>query len=78
MSRFPHCDIHKKMLAYNSTFDCYFCRKCNEWKEPKCSDPECWFCPYRPDKPFPGIAFDLALENVLSKRERMLKNLADR
>lgn len=37
---------------YYKRWDAYFCPECNEWKEKKCSDLECWFCPHRPDRPF--------------------------
>ena len=28
-----------------------FCRTCDEWIDPKCSDPHCRFCTKRPEKP---------------------------
>ncbi|MEC1177517.1 hypothetical protein P9B03_03390 [Metasolibacillus meyeri] len=34
-------------------YDAYFCATCNKWLEEKCSDPDCYYCPQRPDKPIP-------------------------
>jgi hypothetical protein len=45
------CDKCRKSLKYNEKFDCYYCPKCNEWLEKKCSDKACCFCSKRPDKP---------------------------
>ena len=78
MSKLRRCVIHKIRLAYNSEFDCYYCSKCNDWKEPKCSDLECHFCTKRPEKPLSDEKFAANLEKVLKKRENMLRNLADR
>ncbi|MGG0658104.1 hypothetical protein [Rummeliibacillus pycnus] len=40
-------------LVYNEDFDAYFCPKCNLWTESQCSDPDCEYCPNRPEKPLP-------------------------
>ncbi|WP_397539108.1 hypothetical protein [Rummeliibacillus pycnus] len=40
-------------LVYNEDFDAYFCPKCNYWNEAQCSDPDCEYCPNRPEKPLP-------------------------
>ncbi|TRZ39822.1 hypothetical protein CEQ21_02430 [Niallia circulans] len=45
-----NCKFH---LVYYEEFDAYFCPYCNVWKEGKCSDPECCYCPKRPDTPLP-------------------------
>lgn len=45
------CAACKANLIYYDAFDTYFCPKCNEWTEPKCSDPSCTYCPNRPDTP---------------------------
>lgn len=42
------CD---KDLSYSEEFDAYFCPRCKEWAETKCSDPECEFCSKRPPYP---------------------------
>lgn len=34
-------------------YDAYFCAYCNKWLEEKCTDPNCRYCPQRPDKPIP-------------------------
>lgn len=47
------CSKCKFTLVYYEDFDAYFCPKCNEWKEAKCSDPTCSYCTNRPDKPLP-------------------------
>lgn len=44
------CGSH---IVYYDDFDTYFCALCNEWKEEKCDDPTCLFCPVRPEKPLP-------------------------
>jgi hypothetical protein len=38
-------------LDYNERFDCYYCSKCNEWKEKACSDEKCFYCKDRPERP---------------------------
>lgn len=42
----PHGDVR-----YNCDYDCYYSVSQDRWVEEKCSDPECVFCPGRPDKP---------------------------
>lgn len=41
------------ILVYYEDFDAYFCAQCNNWTESKCSDPDCTYCPNRPEKPLP-------------------------
>jgi hypothetical protein len=36
---------------YFDKYDAYFCPKCNLWLENKCGDPDCYYCPKRPDRP---------------------------
>jgi hypothetical protein len=36
---------------YSEKYDAYFCSKCNSWLEKKCSDPNCYYCPNRPERP---------------------------
>ncbi len=38
-------------IVYHMRYDAACCPTCNEWREEKCSDPECMFCPGRPDLP---------------------------
>lgn len=46
-----NCDKCNKKISYNSNFDSYYCRYCNEWKECICSDIGCLLCKYRPPTP---------------------------
>jgi hypothetical protein len=48
------CSNCKFNLVYYEDFDAYFCSKCNYWTESKCSDPDCNYCPQRPEKPLPN------------------------
>jgi hypothetical protein len=36
---------------YSELYDAYYCPECNIWLESKCDDPECDYCPKRPDQP---------------------------
>ncbi len=38
-------------VKYNNRYDAYYCELCNQWLEVKCNDPECEYCPERPNKP---------------------------
>ena len=46
-----HCKRCEALLAYYEFYDAFFCPRCNDWTEKKCSDPRCDFCPDRPDQP---------------------------
>lgn len=46
-----HCNMCKSHLVFYDDFDAYFCPKCNNWMESKCTDSECEFCSSRPDRP---------------------------
>ncbi|SES44419.1 hypothetical protein [Psychrobacillus sp. OK032] len=46
-----YCPKCKFNFVYYDDFDTYFCPKCNSWIESKCSDPNCKYCPNRPEKP---------------------------
>lgn len=48
------CSTCKSNLVYYEEFDAYFCPKCNNWTESKCSDPNCKYCPNRPLNPLPN------------------------
>lgn len=45
------CEKCKEEQKYSQKYDAYYCEKCNEWQERKCSDPSCEFCVNRPEKP---------------------------
>lgn len=45
------CDTCGEQNLYYRRWDAQFCPACNTWKEKKCDDPECWFCPGRPEHP---------------------------
>ena len=37
-------------IQYNENYDSYYCGICGEWLEKVCDDPDCTFCPGRPEK----------------------------
>ena len=39
-----------RQIIYDADYDVYFCPKCGEFLEPKCSDLTCSFCANRPDR----------------------------
>ena len=45
-----YCDCNSKK-KFSDQYDAYYCASCNEWMESKCDDPECEYCPNRPEKP---------------------------
>lgn len=51
IEREKYCSTCKFNLVYYDDFDTYFCPKCNNWIESKCSDPNCKYCPNRTEKP---------------------------
>jgi hypothetical protein len=38
-------------VEYNQEYDAYYNSVNDEWIEDKCSDPDCFYCPSRPEKP---------------------------
>jgi hypothetical protein len=44
------CNVCGEELHYCSYHDSLYCAHCDEWKEPKCSDPDCEFCKDREAK----------------------------
>ena len=38
-------------LDYSERWDAYYCKHCNIWSEKICTDPNCFFCDERPDRP---------------------------
>ena len=45
------CSKCGTLVSYNEQFDTYYCKKCNVWLEPACSDKNCEYCSKRPKKP---------------------------
>lgn len=45
------CSHCKNNLSYSERWDAYFCEPCNDWNEKTCSDPDCFFCVNRPQRP---------------------------
>lgn len=39
------------ILVYHERYDGIFCPQCNAWISNRCSDPDCSYCPYMPDRP---------------------------
>lgn len=54
MKRMPSWRYHNcgQLTDYNVQYDAYYCTKCNNWTERKCSDSDCGYCTKRPMKPF--------------------------
>ena len=50
------CDNCKAPAIYHDKFDAYLCVYCNVWLEKKCGDPNCEYCPTRPESPLPDEA----------------------
>lgn len=49
VSTCPQCE---EGARYSMQFDCYYCRACNAWTEPICSDEDCEYCSDRPELPY--------------------------
>ena len=49
--RIPKCETCGTIGERNERYDAYACLTCNVWLEERCDDPECGYCPVRPDKP---------------------------
>ena len=49
------CTECKGPLLYFEEYDAVCCPRCNTWRDPKCSDANCSFCPRRPEKPDMGL-----------------------
>jgi hypothetical protein len=45
------CSTCSSERQYSEKYDAHFCELCNKWLEDKCSDPGCFFCAERPEKP---------------------------
>lgn len=54
------------MRKYCGIHDVYFCEACDVWLEKVCSDPDCEFCPTRPQRPS-GCQHDSSL-HVASRK----------
>ena len=44
------CQCGSGKFDYNEKYDEYYCKDCLSWLYPKCPDPNCYYCPGRPDK----------------------------
>lgn len=42
---------HAERIAYDETFDAFYCPDCDIWLEPLCDDPTCGFCTKIPLRP---------------------------
>lgn len=40
-----------RFIKYHEGYDAYYCGICDTWLEKACSDPECCYCPDRPERP---------------------------
>lgn len=47
----PKCEKCLATGFYDSMYDAYYCKACDEWLEKACSDHNCYFCNKRPDHP---------------------------
>lgn len=56
------CENCGTIKSYIEGRDSYICVKCNEWKESQCTDPECYFCVGRKEKPFNVEEHELILK----------------
>lgn len=54
ISKNSFCPVCNSNIIRDDGFDAYFCAKCNEWLEEKCSDPDCHYCRQRPEYPLPN------------------------
>lgn len=57
------CITCNSYYHYNERFDSYYCPRCNEWKEKKCSDKDCFYCNERPEMPSDYL-FDVLNQQV--------------
>ncbi len=56
-------------IVYHMRWDAACCPSCNEWKEEKCSDPECEYCANRPDLPLTLEEWGRWMSGELKARE---------
>lgn len=49
--RVPDCPNCQIQAVRDEKYDAYFCKACDLWVEPTCSDEFCTFCAHRPKKP---------------------------
>ena len=47
------CPVCAGAEVYDTGYDAYFCPACNEWREGRCADAACAYCPGRPPRPLP-------------------------
>ena len=41
----------RNYFQYSEQYDAYYSDTHNEWLDSKCDDPECEYCPNRPERP---------------------------
>lgn len=46
-----NCIVCGNRLRYSKKYGALYCPTCDTWRSAKCSDPDCWACNNRPDKP---------------------------
>lgn len=46
-----NCIVCGNRLKYSNKYGALYCSECDAWRSEKCSDPNCWACNNRPDKP---------------------------
>ena len=56
-------------IVYHTRWDAACCPACNEWKEEKCSDPECMVCQNRPETPLTLEEWGWWMSGELQARE---------
>lgn len=60
------CPTCNHIKLFDIDHDSHFCPLCNIWLESTCRDPECEFCPTRPEKPLPVFGVDNGIYNERS------------
>lgn len=46
-----NCIVCGSRLRHSKKYGALYCPTCDAWRSEKCSDPDCWACNNRPDKP---------------------------
>jgi hypothetical protein len=70
------------MIQYSEEFDAYYEDETNEWIDPKCSDPTCYYCTNRPMKPIDDLVYRLRkraeIRRQITTRKSVQENQPDR
>lgn len=73
MSYLKTCSTCNEFLSHSERWDSYYCKVCNIWMEPGCTDPECYFqCYSRPERPLKIIPNSLSVGALSSQGDRVL------